>query len=107
MNALRAVEDEREISEREYLALLELADPKATSIEKTRYRVPLGTRMLEIDVYPFWSDRAIAEIEVETEQECVTLPDYMKVIAEVTEDVRYKNANLAHSVPNDDISRFL
>ena len=107
VNALRAVEDEREISEREYLALLELADPKATSIEKTRYRVPLGTRMLEIDVYPFWSDRAIAEIEVETEQECVTLPDYMKVIAEVTEDVRYKNANLAHSVPNDDISRFL
>ena len=104
VNALRAVEDEREITAPLYEELLQLADPLRQPIEKLRYRVPHGERVLEIDVYPFWDDRAIAEIEVESEGEAVELPAYIKVLREVTEDVRYKNVNLARSVPNDDIS---
>ena len=60
---------------------------------------------MELDVYPFWQDRAVLEIEVESETEAVTLPPCLTVIAEVTADKRYKNVNLAKSVPNDDISR--
>ena len=62
---------------------------------------------MEIDVYPFWQDRAIAEVEVESEEESVTLPSFIKVLQEVTVDKRYKNVNMARSVPNDDISRLL
>ena len=104
VTALRAVEDEHEITEAAYGELLQLANPLAHPIEKTRYRVPYAGHVVEIDVYPFWQDRAIAEIEVESEEEAVALPDLIKVIREVTADVRYKNANLAVSVPYEDIS---
>ncbi len=104
---LRAVEEEREITAEEYEELLALADPGARPVLKTRYRVPHEGHLLEIDVYPFWQDRAIAEIEVESEDVSVSLPNFIKVLSEVTADVRYKNANLAKCVPNDDISSLL
>ncbi len=107
VNALRAQEAEREITEATYVALLENKDPARRPIEKVRYCVPHGGHTVEIDLYPFWQDRAIAEIEVEGEGERVTLPPFVKVLCEVTDDARYKNVNLAGSVPNDDISRLL
>ena len=51
---------------------------------------------MEIDIYPFWDDRAVAEVEVGSEDEVVHLPDCIRVIREVTEDGRYKNASLAY-----------
>ncbi|MBR2312920.1 MAG: hypothetical protein IKA46_06500 [Clostridia bacterium] len=107
VSALRAVEEERPLTESEYQDLLTLQDPTRQPIEKLRYRVPYGGHTVEIDVYPFWQDRAIAEVEVESEEESVTLPSFIKVLQEVTVDKRYKNVNMARSVPNDDISRLL
>lgn len=104
---LRAVEEEREITAEEYGELLTLADPNAQPVLKTRYRIPHAGHTLEIDVYPFWDDRAIAEIEVKSEAVDVALPEYVKLISEVTSDKRYKNVNLARCVPNDDISALL
>ena len=49
----------------------------------------------EIDVYPFWQDKAIAEIELSDENAQVVFPEQIKVIKEVTEDEAYKNASLA------------
>ena len=51
--------------------------------------------MKEIDVYPFWNDKAIAEIELSDENASVEFPPKIKVIKEVTEDEAYKNASLA------------
>lgn len=107
VTALRAVEQERTLTEQEYNELLTLQDSTRTPIEKLRYRVPHGEHTVEIDVYPFWQDRAIAEVEVESEEERVALPPFIKVLLEVTDDKRYKNVNLAKSVPNDDISHLL
>ena len=59
---------------------------------------------MELDVYPFWQDRAILEVEVKSEDEALLLPPDVTVVAEVTADKRYKNVNLAKSVPNDEIS---
>ena len=103
VNALTAVEREGEISAERYAALLTLADPARHPIIKTRYCVPVGARVAEIDVYPFWQDRAILEIELADERETVLLPPFLQVIHEVTADFRYKNVNLAKSVPNDEI----
>lgn len=103
VNALTAVEREGEISAERYAALLTLADPARHPIIKTRYCVPVGARVAEIDVYPFWQDRAILEIELADERETVLLPPFLQVIREVTADFRYKNVNLAKSVPNDEI----
>ena len=103
VNALSAVEHEAEITADRYAELLTSADPTRHTIVKTRYRIPVGARVAEIDVYPFWQDRAVLEIELADEQETVWLPPFAKVIREVTADFRYKNVNLAKSVPNDDI----
>ncbi|MBQ3056292.1 MAG: hypothetical protein IJC95_02245 [Clostridia bacterium] len=107
VSALRAVEEERPLTESEYQDLLTLQDPTRQPIEKLRYRVPYGGHTVEIDVYPFWQDRAIAEVEVEREGDFVALPPFIKVLAEVSDDKRYKNVNLARSVPKDDISHLI
>ena len=49
----------------------------------------------QIDVYPFWTDQAIMEIELSNPNEEIRFPDIIKVLREVTEDEQYKNASLA------------
>ena len=88
-------EDESEIGEEEYSLLLGRKRPGRSSIEKERILIPFNNRTVEVDIYPFWSDRAIAEVEVMSEEEEVLLPDCINVIREVTDDVRYKNTSLA------------
>ncbi|MGN1020442.1 MAG: AAA family ATPase [Aristaeellaceae bacterium] len=89
------VEVERRLSQEEYLQLLMDADPICRPIRKTRYCLTSGSQYFEIDVYPFWKDRAIMEIELSREDADVTFPDCVRVIREVTGDERYKNAALA------------
>ena len=98
---LKCIENEREIGVEEYNELLKLADPERITVEKVRYCIPYGNRVIEVDIYPFWSDRAIAEVEMEDEGEAVLLPDYLKVIRDVTSEKAYKNASIAKSIPND------
>ena len=98
---LRREEQEREISEAEYLALLQRADPERRSIEKRRYVLAYEGKEFEIDVYPFWQDRAVMEIELADEAEAVKLPPEIEIIKEVTQDRRYTNAALAKAIPAD------
>jgi len=71
------------------------ADTSKKQIRKTRYCLTYESQYFEIDVYPFWDDKAIIEIELSNENAEITFPDYIKVIKEVTDDDRYKNASLA------------
>lgn len=50
----------------------------------------------EVDVYPFWNDKAIAEIELSDENASIVFPKQIRVIKEVTTDESYKNAFLAN-----------
>ena len=83
------------LSEAEYLTLLMEADTSKRQIRKTRYCLTYNGQYFEIDVYPFWNDKAIAEIELRDENNEVSFPKQLKVIREVTEDESYKNASLA------------
>ena len=49
----------------------------------------------EIDIYPFWNDKAIMEIELRDENQEYVLPSNITVIKEVTDDDEYKNSSLA------------
>ncbi len=100
---LTHLEDEQQIEEGEYLDLLTRRDESAQTIEKERIMIPFAGHTVEVDIYPFWQDRAVAEVEVSGEEEEVLLPDTIKVIREVSDDRRYKNARLAfdHSFPLD------
>ncbi len=92
----KRVEEERKISQCEYLKLLMDADPSRRPIRKTRYCLTFGNQYFEIDVYPFWKDKAILEIELSDESEQIHFPDMIRVIKEVTDDPSYKNAALAN-----------
>ena len=92
---LKRVEVERRLSQEEYLRLLMEADPACRPIRKTRYCLTYDNQYFEIDVYPFWKDKAILEIELATETTQVRFPKKIRVIREVTEDDAYKNASLA------------
>ena len=91
------------ISGEEYAEFLVQADPELTPIVKTRYRIPFGGQVLEFDIYPFWTDRAVLEIELDSEEEAPRIPEWVRVIREVTSDFRYKNVRLAAEVPMDEI----
>lgn len=93
------IEREEEIDEKHYKILLGFADPDLRVIEKTRYCVPMGGLTAEIDVFPFWQDRAFCEVELSDETTAVELPDFLDVIREVTEDKHYTNLALAREIP--------
>ena len=95
---IKRVEIERRLSESEYLRLLMSADTTMRQIRKDRYCLTYGSQYFEIDVYPFWDDKAIAEIELSDEKTAVKFPEQIKVIKEVTNDESYKNAALAKNL---------
>ena len=95
VSGLKRVEVERRLNQEEYLRLLMEADPGKRPIRKTRYCLTESSRYYEIDIYPFWNDKAILEVELAEENETVILPEKVKVIKEVTDDSTYKNASLA------------
>lgn len=94
---LKRVEIERRLSESEYLRLLMNADTTRRQIRKDRYCLTYKNQYFEIDVYPFWKDKAIAEIELSNENAEIIFPEQIKVIKEVTDDESYKNASLARN----------
>jgi len=96
-------EIEESISAGEYDRLLKSADPGLKTIYKTRWRIEYNGLVLEVDVFPFWRDRAALEIELKSEEQEYGIPDYIEVIKEVTSDRRYTNRALAKEVPYDDI----
>lgn len=92
---VKRIETERRLSAEEYLRMLMEADTARRQIRKNRYCLTYDNQYFEIDVYPFWSDKAIAEIELKDENEPIRFPKELKVIKEVTDDISYKNASLA------------
>lgn len=92
---VKRIEIERRLSRSEYLNLLMDSDTQRKQIRKTRYCLIHNNKYFEIDVYPFWTDKAIAEIELSDENAEIVFPKQIKVIKEVTDDDSYKNASLA------------
>ena len=97
------VEREECIDEKHYNTLLGFADPERKHIRKTRYCVPMGELIAEIDIFPFWQDRAFCEVELPAEDTPFTLPDWLEVVREVTEDKRYTNLALAKEIPMEEL----
>lgn len=95
VNALTRVETEERLTEKEYLRLLMKADPSRRPIRKTRYCLTYENQYFEIDLYPFWKEEALTEIELASETAPVKLPPFLKILREVTGEEAYTNAALA------------
>ena len=96
-------EDEGEIDQLEYIHLCQEQQPGCKPLGKTRYRIPYQGHILEFDIYPFWTDRAILEIELEDEDAGAAIPDYVHIIRDVSADPAYKNRSLAENVIYEEI----
>lgn len=95
VSEVKRIELERRLSQAEYLMLLMEADTTKRQIRKTRYCLTYENQYFEIDVYPFWTDKAIVELELSDENAAIVFPQQLKIIKEVTDDPSYKNASLA------------
>lgn len=96
INGIKRIEIEKRLSKDEYLNLLMSADITKQQIRKTRYCLIYKNQYFEIDIYPFWKDKAIVEIELNSENQEILFPNKLKVIKEVTDDINYKNSSLAN-----------
>jgi|GEM_PF-31222 len=99
ISKMKRVETERRITQREYLTLLMNADTKRRQIRKVRYCLTANNHYLEIDIFPFWQKIALLEIELSDENQQINLPDFIEVVREVTDDMRYTNRALAEFIP--------
>ena len=89
------IEIEERLTQEEYLRCLMEADPAKRPIRKTRYCLTYDNQYFEIDVYPFWQDQAVVELELSDEAQAIRFPKELRVIREVTGEEEYDNASLA------------
>lgn len=91
-SGLTRFEWETEIPLEEGKALLLLCEKGV--IEKTRFEIPVGNHLFEVDVFDGENNGLIvAEIELSDENEAFEKPDWLGI--EVTNDERYYNAYLS------------
>lgn len=101
LSDLTRVEKEREIGDAEYRELSALADPSRKPVRKKRFLYKYHGQLFEIDVFPFWDDRALMELELESEEQEIFLPLSIEIIREVTSDGRYTNSAIAREIPRE------
>lgn len=92
------IELENQITETEYQKLLQEADPTHHSIQKIRYIIPYQNQVLELDLYAFSQELATLEIELPDIHMHVQLPDWVKILADVTDVPGYSNFELSQTL---------
>ena len=95
INDLKRIEKESYITEAEYNKYLSDKENIVGIISKDRYCIIENNTYYELDIYPFWGDKATLEIELLSENQNYTLPSFVKLIREVSEDPEYRNFVLA------------
>ena len=61
---------------------------------KRRWLILYKEKFFELDIFPFWADRALLEIEIKSEEETFELPPFLEVEKEVTQDKSFRNSVL-------------
>ena len=93
-SGLSRFEWEKELSKTEAEALLKHCEK--TIISKTRYEVPVGAHLFEVDEF-LGANKGlvVAEIELRSEDETFSKPDWLG--EEVTGTTKYYNSNLSNT----------
>ncbi len=96
-NKFENVKEEKRITKEEYLKLLMDADINFRQIRKTRYCLMNDKCYCNIDIYPFWKEKAIMEFQMKKDKE-ILIPSYVNVLKEVSDDERYDSYSIAKSI---------
>ena len=92
------IEREHTISEDEYRAYAREAGDVPSAISKTRWCLPCGKHVAEVDIYAFWQRVAVVEVELSHEDEEFELPSEITVLREVTGESAYLNKTMAYEI---------
>lgn len=88
-------EKESEITRQKYDELIKDRRTDCASVIKKRICFDYMKQFFEMDIYPFSSEVAILELELENQSQEIFFPHCINVIKEVSGDNRYSNASLA------------
>ena len=91
----KEAEMERRLAPGEYLRLLMEADPNKRSVRKTRYCLSENKCSYDIDIYPFWPDKAILKVSLSDPDAEIRIPSCVSVIREVTNEEEFNTNILA------------
>ena len=94
---VKRIETERRLTKDEYSEILRNTEGQKYELKKDRYCLIYQNQYFEIDVYPFWSDKAIMEIELSSEDDSIVFPDFIHIIREVTDEKEYLNSSIARN----------
>ena len=92
------IELEDVITEEQYQELLKDAEPALHTIQKVRYCFHYDGQFFELDVYAFSDTLATLEIELPSIDTPVRLPDFLHIIADVTQKKGYSNFALSQKL---------
>lgn len=95
INDIKRIEIENYISDEEYYSYLSQKQYVTGVITKDRYCIVYNNTYYELDIYPFWKDKATLEIELLNENQPYNLPSFAKLIREVSFEPEYRNLALA------------
>ena len=98
VSSTKRIEKEERLSQDEYIQELLNADSEKGQIIKDRYCLVYNNQYFEIDIYPFWKDKAIVEIELDSENQKIDLPPFINLIDEVTDNFKYRNSEIARQI---------
>lgn len=100
INDIKHIEIENYISEKEFCENLAHKEYVTGVISKDRYCIVYNNTYYELDIYPFWNDKATLEIELLSEKQNYQLPPFVKLIREVSFEPEYRNFALAKKYGN-------
>ena len=104
ISKISSIEDETVIGENEFRALSEMREEGTVPIRKTRYVLPYRGYDFEIDVYSFWRNAAVMEVELPEEGAKFELPPGVTVIREISLDRSFSNHSLSRRIiPEDEL----
>lgn len=98
---IKRIENEYYIEEAEYNELLKKRLSQRNIIHKTRYCVNENGFTYEIDIYPFWQNQAVMEVELVDEKIIPPRLDFIDIIKEVTFEKGYSNFALSKAIPDE------
>lgn len=99
ISEMSRIEIEDEITEQEYNDLLLRKQENSRTVEKERIVFTYGGKLFEVDIYPFWRDKAVMEVELESETEEFQIPPFINVIKDVTANRDFRNSAIAEYGP--------
>lgn len=101
IDEMSAYEDERIITEDEYLKLLGERDAALSIINKRRHTFLYLGQLFEIDVYPEWRSCCIMETELASRTDTPKMPSFIEIIGDVTANRAYSNHSMSKRFPDE------